>query len=115
MTVSVLLGLLAVMFLLVLIEIAAYLGYRAGTQEARRSQEPQEPLGQREDSNALYYLDLDGHLLRSQRELLWKLSCNAHEQKLVAFASGDADLLEGLIQLTDTLADRLDAITSKQP
>jgi hypothetical protein len=53
-----------------------------------------------------YALNIDGQLFRAQRELLLKLADLAQEGRPYKPAPGDSDLLDGLIGLTDELADQ---------
>jgi hypothetical protein len=53
-----------------------------------------------------YALDLDGELFRAQRELLLKIADLARRKQPYEPASGDDRLLEGLLGLTDAVADQ---------
>jgi len=53
-----------------------------------------------------YDLHLDGPLFRAQRELLLKLVDLARRNEPYQPAPGDEGLLEGLVSLTDSLADQ---------
>lgn len=53
-----------------------------------------------------YELSLDGELFRSQRGLLLKIADLARRQQPYEPAPGDDRLLEGLLGLTDSIADQ---------
>ena len=53
-----------------------------------------------------YALNLDGGVFRGQRELLLKIADLARRKQSYQPAPGDEGLLEGLIELTDALADQ---------
>jgi hypothetical protein len=53
-----------------------------------------------------YHLHLDGKLFRRQRELLMRLVALVHGKQAYNPKSGDEELLEGLLALTDSLADQ---------
>lgn len=53
-----------------------------------------------------YELAIDGPLLRRQRALLAILADDAHNGRAVQLGSDHAALLEGLIELTDAIADQ---------
>jgi hypothetical protein len=53
-----------------------------------------------------YDLHLDGQLFRAQRELLLKLTDLARRNEPYQFVPGDEALLEGLLNLTDAIADQ---------
>jgi hypothetical protein len=53
-----------------------------------------------------YALNLDGPAFRSQRELLLRITDFAHRKQPYKPAPGDVDLLEGLVGLTDSIADQ---------
>ena len=53
-----------------------------------------------------YELSLDGELFRSQRELLLRIADLARRQQPYEPAPGDDRLLEGLLGLTDAIADQ---------
>ncbi len=53
-----------------------------------------------------YDLNLDGRLFRAQRELLLKLADFARRKQPYEPAPGDEELLEGLLNVTDALADQ---------
>ena len=53
-----------------------------------------------------YELDLDGKLFRAQRGLLLKIADLARRKEPYEPAPGDDDLLEGLLGLTDAIADQ---------
>lgn len=49
--------------------------------------------------------NIDGPLFRRQRELLFKLADQASNSKPCQLTETDRELLEGLINLTDAIAD----------
>lgn len=51
------------------------------------------------------FRNLDGPLFRQQRELLLRLATEANTSNPVMLTERDRDLLEGLINLTDVIAD----------
>jgi hypothetical protein len=53
-----------------------------------------------------YELRLDGRLFRAQRELLLRIADLAHRERPYEPAPGDDGLLEGLLGLTDAIADQ---------
>ena len=53
-----------------------------------------------------YSLNIDGKLFRSQRELLMKIADLARQKRTYGPTPGDEVLLEGLLGLTDELADQ---------
>ncbi len=53
-----------------------------------------------------YALDLDGKLFRAQRELLLRIADLARRKQPYEPAPGDDHLLEGLLGLTDAVADQ---------
>ena len=53
-----------------------------------------------------YSLAIDGPLFRRQRQLLLKLAESARHNRSVRADALDADLLEGLVNLTDAIADQ---------
>jgi hypothetical protein len=53
-----------------------------------------------------YALHLDGQHFRAQRELLVKLADLARGKRPYEPAPDDGELLEGLVALTDTIADQ---------
>ena len=53
-----------------------------------------------------YTLDVDGPLFRAQRELLLKIADHAQKNQPYVPTPGDSDLLEGLVNLTDDIADQ---------
>jgi len=53
-----------------------------------------------------YHLHLDGELFRKQRELLMRLVALVHGKEAYKPNPGDEDLLEGLLALTDRIADQ---------
>jgi hypothetical protein len=48
---------------------------------------------------------IDGPLFRAQRRLLLKITDLAQKKKTYKPAPGDSDLLDGLVNLTDLIAD----------
>ena len=53
-----------------------------------------------------YTLNIDGKLFRSQRELLMKIADLARQKRPYSPARGDEVLFEGLLEMTDAIADR---------
>ena len=53
-----------------------------------------------------YTLNIDGTLFRAQRELLLKLVDLARKGQPFQPAPDDGDLLDGLVELTDAIADQ---------
>jgi hypothetical protein len=53
-----------------------------------------------------YTLNIDGKLFRSQRELLMKIADLARQKRPYSPTPGEEALLEGLLELTDELADQ---------
>lgn len=53
-----------------------------------------------------YSLMIDGPLFRRQRELLIALADSARNGRAMPVGSEDAALLEGLVELTDAIADQ---------
>jgi hypothetical protein len=53
-----------------------------------------------------YDLNLDGPAFRAQRKLLVKIADLAHRKCHYEPAPGDEQLLEGLLSLTDAIADQ---------
>jgi hypothetical protein len=53
-----------------------------------------------------YALRIEGPLFRTQRQLLTNIMDLAQRQQPYASAPGDEGLLEGLVELTDTMADQ---------
>ena len=53
-----------------------------------------------------YHLHLDGKLFRRQRELLMSLVALVHVKQVYSPNPGDEGLLEGLLALTDEIADQ---------
>ncbi|MCE9553080.1 MAG: hypothetical protein K8T91_06835 [Planctomycetes bacterium] len=51
------------------------------------------------------FAKIDGPLFRQQRALLLKLADQANNRKPCPWAIGDRELLEGLLELTDAIAD----------
>jgi len=66
-----------------------------GTKTTTQCEGPQE-----------YRLTIDGPLFRSQRTILLKLADLARQDLAYAPLPGDAEVLEGLVQLTDEIADQ---------
>lgn len=58
------------------------------------------------DQHQPYQLSIDGPLLRRQRALLIALADDAHHNRSVRLGSSHAELLEGLIELIDAIADQ---------
>lgn len=54
----------------------------------------------------VYSLSLDGPLLRRQRELLIALTNDARNGRQVQLSAEKIKLLEGLVELTDAIADQ---------
>ena len=59
-----------------------------------------------EDSPRSYDLALDGPAFRTQRERLLKLTDALHRGKRPHLVPADQELLEGLVNLTDAIADQ---------
>ena len=53
-----------------------------------------------------YALMIDGPLFRRQRELLISLTDSARKGQAMQIGSDEAALLEGLVELTDAIADQ---------
>jgi hypothetical protein len=53
-----------------------------------------------------YTLNIDGKLFRAQRNLLMTIADFARKQQPYKPAAGDEALLEGLLSLTDAIADQ---------
>ena len=53
-----------------------------------------------------YSLHIDGPLFRKQRELLLKIADLARQKRPYSPTPGEAVLLEGLVELTDEIADQ---------
>lgn len=53
-----------------------------------------------------YILHIDGHAFRAQRQLLIAIAHLARQDRPYNATSGDKELLEGLMELTDALADQ---------
>ena len=53
-----------------------------------------------------YALQIDGKLFRRQRELLMRLGALVHGKQTYKPKPGDEALLEGLLSLTDEIADQ---------
>lgn len=53
-----------------------------------------------------YALSIDGPLFRRQRELLIALADDARNGRQVQLGTEHAELLEGLVELTDAIADQ---------
>jgi hypothetical protein len=58
------------------------------------------------ENDKTYRLHLDGNLFRSQRELLMRLVALVHGKQAYKPKPGDEELLEGLLSLTDEIADQ---------
>jgi hypothetical protein len=58
------------------------------------------------DHSQAYRLKIDGPLFRSQRQMLLQLAERVRQGLAYTPSPGDAELLEGLIQLTDEIADQ---------
>lgn len=58
------------------------------------------------DLKPTYQLDLDGPLFRNQRKLLLELIDHAHRGVPIHMDAEQAELLEGLLGLTDDIADQ---------
>ena len=58
------------------------------------------------ENDRTYRLHLDGKLFRSQRELLMRLGALVHQKQAYKPKPGDEELLEGLLNLTDAIADQ---------
>jgi len=56
--------------------------------------------------NEQYVLHIDGQLFRAQRKLLMEIANLAHHKRSYKPTPGDEGLLEGLMGLTDTIADQ---------
>ena len=54
----------------------------------------------------LYEYELDGPLFRRQREWLWRVSAEIRRHGRYSPQPGDLDLIAGLINMTDALADQ---------
>jgi hypothetical protein len=53
-----------------------------------------------------YVLHIDGKLFRAQRELLLKIADLVRRKQPYKPSLGDGELLEGLLNLTDAIADQ---------
>lgn len=53
-----------------------------------------------------YTLHIDGNLLRRQRHLLVRLAAIVQQKQAYKAAPGDEELLEGVLALTDEIADQ---------
>ena len=53
-----------------------------------------------------YVLRLDGRTFRAQRELLMKIADLAHQGHPYEPVCGEEELLDGLLELTDAIADQ---------
>jgi hypothetical protein len=53
-----------------------------------------------------YTLNIDGKLFRSQRALLMKIADLSRRKRSYSPLPGDGTLLEGLMELTDAIADQ---------
>jgi len=68
-----------------------------------------------------YLLHIDGHLFRTQRGLLVKLAHFVRRKQTYQPVPGDFELLEGLLNLTDAIADQahdqygIDCLLSAEP
>jgi hypothetical protein len=62
-----------------------------------------EPIGERHQA---YRLKIDGTLFRSQRQMLLRLAERVRQGLAYTPSPGDAEILEGLVQLTDEIADQ---------
>jgi hypothetical protein len=58
------------------------------------------------DNEKPYLLNLDGPLFRAQRKLLLRIADAARQKRPYEPAHGDGELLEGLLGLTDAVADQ---------
>ena len=59
------------------------------------------------DLEGQYYgLSIDGPAFRAQRELLMQLSESSQRQVALALSPEQGELLEGLVNLTDAIADQ---------
>ena len=58
------------------------------------------------ENDKTYRLHLDGRLFRKQRELLMRLVTLVHGKQAYAPKPGDEESLEGLLALTDGIADQ---------
>ncbi len=58
------------------------------------------------ENDKTYRLHLDGKLFRSQRELLMRLAALVQGKQAYKPKPGDEELLEGLLALTDEIADQ---------
>lgn len=54
----------------------------------------------------VYSLLIDGPLFRKQRELLIALADSARNRQAMPVGSDNASLLDGLVELTDAIADQ---------
>jgi hypothetical protein len=55
-----------------------------------------------------YVLSLDGPLFRQQRELLIGLAASTRQGRQTSLGPAENQLLEGLVELTDAIADQAD-------
>ena len=53
-----------------------------------------------------YTLHIDGPAFRAQRELLMKIADRVRQQRPYSPTPGDEVLLDGLVELTDAIADQ---------
>jgi hypothetical protein len=58
------------------------------------------------ENDKTYRLHLDGELFRRQRELLMRLAALVHGKKVYKPKPGDERLLEGILSLTNAIADQ---------
>ena len=58
------------------------------------------------ENDQTYRLHLDGRLFRKQRELLMKIANLARQKRSYVPMPGNESLLEGLLELTDAIADQ---------
>jgi len=58
------------------------------------------------ENDTTYRLHIDGPLFRRQRELLMRLLAIAHGKQAYKPKPGDEELLEGVLALTDEIADQ---------
>jgi hypothetical protein len=58
------------------------------------------------ENDKTYHLHLDGKLFRRQRELLLKIADLVRRKQPYEPSPGDEELLEGLLTLSDAIADQ---------
>jgi hypothetical protein len=58
------------------------------------------------ENDKIYRLHIDGALFRRQRELLMRLLAIVHGKQAYKPKPGDEELLEGVLALTDAIADQ---------